>query len=87
MTTSDYPASGLDLALTRRTTMRRLALALGALVLLVGCTSVIHMQHPDGRRATCGDTWAYGVRAFTAGEQDRGCVGDYQRQGYERVPN
>jgi uncharacterized protein YceK len=67
--------------------MRRLVLALGALVLLVGCTSMIHMQHPDGRRATCGDTWAYGVRAFTAGEQDRGCVADYQRQGYERVPN
>jgi hypothetical protein len=69
--------------------MRRLALALlGALLLLAGCyTSAIKLRHPDGRTATCGDSYAVGFHHFAAAERDRDCVGDYQRQGFERVPN
>jgi uncharacterized protein YceK len=67
--------------------MRRLALALGAALLLTGCSSTIKLQHPDGRRAECGGSYAYGIHSFASQARDRDCVQDYQRQGYERVPN
>jgi uncharacterized protein YceK len=67
--------------------MRRVALALGAALLLTGCSSTIKLQHPDGRRAECGSSYAFGYHNFAATERDRACVSDYQRQGYERVPN
>jgi hypothetical protein len=68
--------------------MRRVALALGALVLLTGCTSAIRLKHPDGRQAECGGSYAVGLaQGFTAADRDRDCVRDFQRQGYERVPN
>jgi hypothetical protein len=68
--------------------MRRLALALGAALLLSGCyTSAIKLRHPDGRTAICGDSYAVGYHHVVAADRDRDCVRDYQRQGYERVPN
>jgi hypothetical protein len=63
-------------------------LALSALLLLTGCTSTIHLRHPDGRTAECGGSYAMGiVPGLTAADRDRDCVRDYQRQGFERVPN
>ena len=67
--------------------MRRLALALGAALLLIGCSSTSKLAHPDGRRAECGGSYAYGIHSSASQARDRDCVQDYQRQGYERVPN
>ena len=66
----------------------RYALTVGlALLALAGCyTSAIRLRHPDGRTATCGDSYAVGYHHFAAAERDRDCVRDYQRQGFERVP-
>ena len=85
--TSAYPASDPHHACDAEDGMRQLALALAALVLLVGCSSTIKLQHPDGRRAECGSSYMYGIHSFAAQARDRDCVSDYQRQGYERVPN
>lgn len=59
-----------------------------AILLLNGCSSpLITMKHPDGRVAQCGNSYTYGYGGgFVSQERDRGCVQDYQRQGYERVP-
>lgn len=59
--------------------------ALAGLV-LIGCTSVIPLRHVDGREATCGPYYYYGIFAFTATEREKGCISDYQRQGFERTP-
>lgn len=55
-------------------------------MLVGGCTSAIHMRHPDGRTAECGGAYAVGYHHFAAADRDRDCVRDYQRQGFERVP-
>jgi hypothetical protein len=57
----------------------------GVALLAVGCTSAVTPRHPDSRMAKCGPYNAYGVRAYRAGDQERGCINDVQRQGYERV--
>jgi hypothetical protein len=48
------------------------------------CTSAIKMKNPaTGQIATCGpyaDTW-------TTPEREGRCISDYQRQGYQRVPD
>jgi len=59
-----------------------LALAFG----VAGCTSTILMRHLDGRTATCGDSYIYGIHSNSAAERDRQCIADYQRQGLERAP-
>lgn len=56
------------------------------IVVLTGCTSAILLRHSDGREATCGPYYYYGIFAFTATEREKNCVGDYQRQGFERAP-
>ena len=48
----------------------------------------VMMQHSQtGQRVQCGPyaavTWA---QTMAAVERERGCVADYQRQGYERSP-
>jgi hypothetical protein len=63
---------------------------LGVLLIVVpfavGCSSTITMRHPDGRTATCG---GYST-AFQLGDQvaarEARCISDYQRQGFERMP-
>jgi hypothetical protein len=66
----------------------RLFTIIGALTLLVGCTSdEVHLRHPQtGKTVKCGpySTTTREAR-FTAVEHERGCIQDYQRQGYERV--
>lgn len=42
-------------------------LALSALLLLSGCTSTIHLRHPDGRTAECGGSYMLaGIVAVTS---------------------
>jgi hypothetical protein len=57
-------------------------------VFLTGCaTPVINLRHPDGRIAQCGKSYHWGYTGnISSVEQDRACVSDYQRQGFERVP-
>jgi len=68
---------------------RRLALVIGLGLLVTACATVdnVKLRHPDGRTVTCEPGWRYGIVGATAGQsQVRDCVGDYQRQGFERVP-
>jgi len=60
----------------------RLLLLIGALTLLTGCTDAVLLRHPDtGKTVKCGPyTMSGGVVA-----RERGCIEDYQRQGYKRV--
>jgi hypothetical protein len=66
--------------------MRLLALLLALTLAATGCTSSILMRHSDGRTATCGDSYAYGIHSASAAQRDRQCIEDYQRQGFERAP-
>lgn len=54
---------------------------------LAGCTGAVHLQHPvTGRTATCGPYANVAGWKYTAIAHERGCVDDFQRQGYQRVP-
>jgi hypothetical protein len=58
------------------------------LVGLVGCTSdPAFLRHPQtGKKAQCGPYSVAGWAATQAATvRERGCIEDYQRQGYERV--
>ena len=66
----------------------RVAMMLGILAILAGCTTdPVHLRHPQtGKTVQCGPyPTATGPATMTALEHERGCVQDYQRQGYERV--
>jgi hypothetical protein len=65
--------------------MGALALVLAALC-LTACTSSIKLRHPDGRQATCGGYFTGAPIGWQAAERERGCIQDYQRQGFEREP-
>ena len=60
----------------------RLLLLIGMLTLVTGCTSAVHLRHSEtGKTVKCGPyLMTGGVVA-----RERGCIEDYQRQGYERV--
>lgn len=53
---------------------------------LAGCTTAVIMRHPDGRVAKCGPYDARPLNSFSSAQRERGCVEDYQRQGFERAP-
>ena len=68
----------------------RLFMLIGALALLAGCAEpdVVSLRHPStGKTAQCGPyTYNQGLGSReSAVLQERGCVADFQRQGYERV--
>lgn len=59
------------------------ALVVALALLLAGCAQTITLRHPaDGRRVVCGP-YAGNVPGTML---LRGCAEDFQRQGYERVP-
>ena len=66
----------------------RLVMLIGTLVLLVGCTSdpVLLRHSKTGKTVKCGPypTFHFPDKA-AAVQRERGCIEDYQRQGYERV--
>lgn len=66
--------------------MRYLALA-GLCVALAACSSPIMLRDSMGRMASCGPYPALGVSGIIGAEREKQCITDYQRQGYERVPN
>jgi len=57
------------------------------LLILPGCTSAVYLRHPGtGQVAKCGPYYNYGLGAVTVPQHERNRVGDYQRQGFERIP-
>jgi len=58
-----------------------------SLSVLVGCTDAVIMRHAvTGKTAQCGPySTARLSDSLTVAERERGCILDYQRQGYERV--
>ncbi len=68
--------------------MRRMLMLLAVAVIGAGCTSAVTLRHPQtGQTVKCGP---YYVETLTYGgvvARERGCIADYQRQGYERVPD
>jgi hypothetical protein len=55
---------------------------------IVGCARpAVHLRHPGtGQAVTCGPYAAAGpIRSQTLGAQERACVEDYEKQGYQRV--
>ena len=70
--------------------MRILPLLLLVCMPLAGCsTDPVLLRHPvTGKTVQCGPYGAtIAVQRIEALERERGCVQDYQRQGYERVMN
>ena len=64
-------------------------LTLFLLVLDACSTDPVLLRHPvTGKTVQCGPYGAtIAVQRIEALERERGCVQDYQRQGYERVMN
>lgn len=51
------------------------------------CTYSTTLRHPQtGQTAVCGPYYAVGTYAGPAMARERGCIEDFQRQGYERLP-
>lgn len=51
---------------------------------LSACTSAVQLQNPaTGQRVQCGP---YADTLSTA-QRESQCISDYQRQGFQRVPN
>jgi hypothetical protein len=71
--------------------LRWVGLLLVTGVALMGCarTAPVYLRHQTtGRVAQCGPYPSYTtVRASLALIQERWCIKDYQRLGYERVPS
>ena len=71
----------------------RISIAMGLLALgLAGCVTSekVYLKNADGHTVTCGPYTAKGglpQQEMMAQPKLRDCVADYQRQGYERVPN
>jgi len=64
-----------------------LALSGLALMLLTGCSSVVTLKHPQtGAVAKCGPYFYGAAYAEAVALREATCVKDFQRQGFERVP-
>lgn len=66
----------------------RLILAAGTVLAVGGCsTDPVFLRHPQtGKKVQCGPYSMTGWAATQAAPiRERGCIEDYQRQGYERV--
>ena len=66
-------------------------LAVLAVIALTGCTTseTVYLRNAAGQIAQCGPYSEYGMAEgaqLLSQERLQGCVEDYQRQGYERVP-
>ena len=66
----------------------RYAVLLVALLLAACGTEPAYLRHPDGRVAQCGPYMNYVAGDSEANAvRERGCIDDYQRQGFVRVPH
>lgn len=72
--------------------MARIAATMLCAAGLVGCavpiaySTPVRMHHTDGRVATCGPYVSSGLPATAGAIRETQCIQDYQRQGFERVP-
>ncbi len=67
--------------------MIRVALLALAALLVAGCMTVdaVKMRHPTTKEtATCGP---YAFKFSVGVDEQKRCIADFQRQGYERAPN
>jgi hypothetical protein len=66
---------------------RQIAL-ISAAALAAACatTEPIVLRHPDGRTVQCGPYDNRPAHAMASAYRERGCIEDFQRQGFERVP-
>ncbi len=59
-------------------------------MIIMGCTSVapVTLQHPTTRtKVTCAGEWYhFPLEGQLIHQRQERCISDYQRQGYERVP-
>ena len=63
----------------------RLALVGVAALLLSGCVGGVKLRHPTTKQEVqCGP---YAIRFGIGYQELERCLNDYQRQGYERVPD
>ena len=62
-------------------------LLVAAMTLAACARPAVQLRHPGtGQTATCGPYAAAGpIRSQTLGAQERACVEDYEKQGYQRV--
>jgi hypothetical protein len=68
-------------------TIRRALLALSVL-LVTGCASDVTLRNAKtGQTATCKGGSRYGLGGHFAQQDQMRCIDDFQRQGYERVPD
>ena len=59
-----------------------------SMAFLAGCTSAVNLRHPQtGATAKCGPYYSLGGYYNVATIRERTCVQDFQRQGFERVPD
>ena len=65
----------------------KIALVIVSLFFVSACNSSVQLRHVvTGKIVTCGPYNAFGAAArISAVERERGCIQDYQRQGYERM--
>ncbi len=55
-----------------------------SLLLLAACTAPITMQNPKtGQKVQCESY----MDNLAAAQREAQCISDYQRQGFERIPN
>lgn len=68
-------------------TVRRAVLAL-SILLFAGCASDVVLRNPKtSQTATCKGGSRYGLGGHFAQQDQMRCIDDFQRQGYERVPD
>jgi hypothetical protein len=67
----------------------RVGITLLAMVVIIsGCTEAVTMQNKaTGETATCGPYKNGIITGAWAAQREAQCISDYQRQGYDRVPN
>jgi hypothetical protein len=62
-----------------------MALLVVVATVCVGCTGSARLRHPTSKQeVTCGP---YALKFGMGLEEFKRCMDDYQRQGYERVPD
>jgi hypothetical protein len=72
--------------------MRKTMIFAAVALTLAGCTTseTIHLRNSTGQVVQCGPYTHYGNMPAAGAEnraEIRDCVADFQRQGYDRVPN
>lgn len=80
-------ADGNRISMAKRTPRRALTVTfvVAMATLITGCVGAVTLRHPGtGRTVTCGP---YALKFGVGGDQLNRCLDDYQRQGYERVPD